>query len=194
MGKLEKEAKHIRHRGQVENAVLGAVAAGGVLALAAVAPNSVQLLKYIPGNTSKFSYQARTVAGRLVQKGMLAYEKREGRTYLRITNRGQEALSLHQERNDLLVRRTRRWDGRFRLVVFDIPESKRSLRNRLRATMRASGFLRLQNSVWVYPYECEELVILLKANIRLGREVLYAVVEKIENDRWLREHFKLPLQ
>ena len=58
--------------------------------------------------------------------------------------------------------------------------------------MRAAGFLRLQDSVWVYPYDCEDFVALLKADLRLGREMLYIIAEKIENDGWLRQEFNLP--
>jgi len=53
------------------------------------------------------------------------------------------------------------------------------------------GFVRLQNSVWVYPYDCEDLVKLLKADFRIGREVLYVIADSIENDMWMRKEFSL---
>ena len=65
------------------------------------------------------------------------------------------------------------------------------IRDRLRITMRGLGFARLQNSVWVYPYDCEDLMALLKADLKLGVAVLYMVVEHIENDKHLRAQFAL---
>jgi hypothetical protein len=49
----------------------------------------------------------------------------------------------------------------------------------------------MQDSVWIFPYDCEELVALLKADFKVGKDLLYMVVEKIENDHALRLHFNL---
>jgi len=77
------------------------------------------------------------------------------------------------------------------MIVFDIPERRRVIRNRLRMTMEELGFMRLQDSVWVFPYDCEDFIALLKADMRIGTAVLYVIVEEIENDSHLREHFGL---
>ena len=53
------------------------------------------------------------------------------------------------------------------------------------------GFVRLQDSVWVYPYDCEDLITLLKADFRVGKDVLYLIVDSIENDKYLRAEFNL---
>ncbi len=45
----------------------------------------------------------------------------------------------------------RGWDGKWRMVVFDLPEDKRSLRNELRRELRAARFGGLQGSVWINP-------------------------------------------
>jgi hypothetical protein len=53
------------------------------------------------------------------------------------------------------------------------------------------GLVKLQHSVWVYPYECQEIIDLIKGNFDIVREVVYIVAEKIENDKWLKEKFRL---
>jgi phenylacetic acid degradation operon negative regulatory protein len=50
----------------------------------------------------------------------------------------------------------RQWDGRWRLVLFDLPNTKTGLRNRLRRQLRQRGFGYLQNSVWISPDPLEE--------------------------------------
>lgn len=45
----------------------------------------------------------------------------------------------------------RGWDGKWRMVVFDLPETKRTLRNELRRELRAARFGCLQGSVWISP-------------------------------------------
>ena len=77
------------------------------------------------------------------------------------------------------------------MVIYDIKEKRRGVRGKLRDTLSTFGFYKLQASTWVYPYECEELIILLKADFKIGTEVLYVIVEKIENDQKLKDHFGL---
>ena len=50
---------------------------------------------------------------------------------------------------------------------------------------------RLQDSVWVYPYDCEDIIGLLKTDIGVGKDLLYMIADEIENDRHLRENFGL---
>jgi len=46
----------------------------------------------------------------------------------------------------------RGWDGIWRLVVFDVPETSTALRTRLRRRLREFRFGWLQNSVWIFPH------------------------------------------
>jgi len=48
-----------------------------------------------------------------------------------------------------------------------------------------------KGSVWIFPYDCEDIITLLKKEYSFGREVLYMVVEEIEEDSRIRRHFKL---
>ncbi|MBI5470465.1 CRISPR-associated endonuclease Cas2 [Candidatus Kaiserbacteria bacterium] len=89
--------------------------------------------------------------------------------------------------------RPRRWDRRWRIIIFDIPEKKKNVRDRVRALVQRLGFFRLQHSVWVYPYDCEEIITLLKSDLKLGSQLLYMIVDAIEYDKPIREHFDLPL-
>ncbi len=57
---------------------------------------------------------------------------------------------------DPQARWSRLWDGRWRLVLFDVPNSQNAHRNRLRQYLRHKGFGYLQNSVWVTPDPLEK--------------------------------------
>ena len=191
MGNIERTARKQRTKRNIQQAVLGAVALTGILALAMVAPNVIGAIGRIAGNKYKFGYRARTAAGRLAKKGLVEFIEKDGKKYLRITEKGRDTLALETEKAALCAPCKRRWDRQYRLVMFDVPERRKSVRNRLRAIMRECGFLRVQDSVWVDPYDCEEFITLLKANLRIGKDVLYAVVERIENDAWIKKHFGL---
>jgi phenylacetic acid degradation operon negative regulatory protein len=57
---------------------------------------------------------------------------------------------------DPLQRWARRWDGQWRMVVFDVPERQKGRREKLRTYLRARGFGYLQNSVWITPDSLDE--------------------------------------
>ena len=76
--------------------------------------------------------------------------------------------------------------------MFDIREKRRKIRSRLRLLLSSAGFLRLQDSVWVYPHPCDEFIGLVRAHLKSGTgEMLSFVAEALESDRHLREHFRL---
>ena len=191
MGQVESEAKTRRKKRNLQKAVLSAVGIAGVLAVIMIAPNIFQALHRLLGDKYKLGYRAKTAAGRLAKKGLLRFVLRNGVRCAELTEKGQVALALDKMRAAQQLGRTRRWDKRYRLVMFDVPQYRRAVRDRLRNIMRECGFLRLQDSVWIYPYDCEELIALIKADIRIGKDVLYAVVESVENDAWIKRHFGL---
>lgn len=192
VGKQEAEARSARRRGYLQDAVLGTVAVAGVLAVAMVAPNVVQLLGGFGSRKKRFAEQSRSALTRLAARGHIVFEERDGKKFARITPEGQRTLVEQKCKAELAARAGKRWDKRYRVVIFDIPEARRQTRARLRAAMRASGFLQIQQSVWLYPYDCEDLVALVKAELKIGKNVVYMIVESIENDAWIRRHFKLP--
>ena len=77
------------------------------------------------------------------------------------------------------------------MLIFDVREERKSLRDKIRRTLIAIGFERLQYSVWVYPYDCEDLITLLKADFKIGKDLLYIISDSIENDTWLKKRFNL---
>ena len=192
MGNLEESAKKRRKKENIQKIVLAAVAVTGALAVAMLAPNIFLAIPGIMGKKRyKLAFQARTAASRLVIKGYVRFVEKNGKKRMEITEAGRHAIALEEQKAALAAQHGKRWDKRWRLVMFDIPQRRRRDRDRLRSEMRACGFLRLQDSVWIFPYDCEELVVLLKADLKIGKDVLYAIVESIENDGWIKKHFGL---
>lgn len=193
MGKLEQEVKRWRRRslGHVQHTVLSTVATGGLILVRAVPPTAYHLFRGTH-NKYRFTNQAKSVLVRLAQKGHIVFEKRDGKSYARITSAGRKILEREEQYARLRLASSKEpWDERWRVVIFDIPEYRRLTRDQLRTVMRNAGFYRLQNSVWLYPYDCEDFVALLKADLRVGRAVLYLIVDKIENDAHLKRYFNL---
>lgn len=186
MGRIEDRVKKRRKKADLRRLVLQTVAMAGVLSVALVAPNVIVALRktgILPGarqqETVRRSWQ------RCVEIGLL--RKQDGR--LLLTKKGERLLSVLNFKD--VTKRVGLWDGRWRALVFDIPERRKHVRERIREFLRGMGFVRLQDSVWIIPYDCEDIVTLLKNEYYLHVEMIYMVVESMENDGKLRRHFNL---
>ena len=166
------------------------IAGVGLLSVALVAPNALKLLKCfdVESRILKKKKSAINISRkRLVENGLLIYNK-EG--FIKLTPEGDKILRRIELRN-FKIKKPRKWDGKWRVIIFDIKEKRKWLRDSIRGKLSLIGFVRLQNSVWVYPYDCEDLVNLTKADSAIGRELLYIVADQIENEKILLTHFKL---
>lgn len=188
---IEKIMKAER-RADIQRMILGIVGIAGLMSLVLVAPNAIQILQLfqkINNPRHRSPHYIDGVIGKLQKKGWVWIEKRSGQSFLRLTQKGEFELLKYKLQEKTLE--NKKWDGKWRVVIFDVKEFKRGVRDIIRKNIISFGFVKLQNSVWVYPYDCEDVIILLKAHCRIGKEVLYLIVEKIENDAWLKKKFAL---
>lgn len=174
---------------KVQKAILYALAAAGGITMALVAPNALRVLEQFGWvKTKRNPYYTVNESVRRLQAG--GFVKKDDRGFLYLTQKGERRLSEFGV-DGFHINKPRRWDRKWRVVSFDIKESRRRVREQLRMTLSAIGFVCLHKSVWVYPYDCHDLITLLKADYKIGKDVLYIVSEYIENDRMLRRHFEL---
>lgn len=136
------------------------------------------------------SYRIQQALRRLEQRGLVE-RSALNRGKIVLTSKGKQHAKRLHEAQSITIRKPKQWDGRWRVIIFDIWERRRGVRNALRKALTKAKFVRLQNSIWVYPYECEEFIAFLRTDLKLGKSVLYIVAEGIEGDSSLKEHFNL---
>lgn len=93
--------------------------------------------------------------------------------------------------NDMEIKRSKRWDGKWRIVVFDIPEKIRAARDALRIKLCKLGFYELQKSVFIYPFECRDEIDFVAEVFQIRQHVRFGVLEHITNEAELIKHFDL---
>lgn len=194
MGGIEKKLKRQARITKTKQAILASVKVAGFLSIALLAPNALKILEMFGDRkigTRRKKYTVNRSVSKLIESGYLKLKKTERGSFVRLTSHG-ETLLARVEASNFNIKKPKKWDGKYRIIIFDIKEARRGLRDKLRATLLAIGFKHLQHSVWVYPYDCEDLINLLKADFKIGKDVLYMVVDFIENDWWIRQHFGLP--
>jgi phenylacetic acid degradation operon negative regulatory protein len=105
---------------------------------------------FIP-NRYKRSNFLQTVR-RTLKTGNIEKVIKNGEVYLRLTSRGTK--NLH--RDFPILNLTKKWDKRWVIVVFDISEKSKSIRNNLRNKLKSLGFGMLQKSIWISPLSITE--------------------------------------
>ncbi len=106
-----------------------------------------------------------------------------------ITKKGaQEYLKYKIEK-----KKKTKWDGKWRIIIFDILENQRQIRNLLRRRLKWIGFKELQKSAWIFPYDVEKETkeILEVCNIDIVGDVRFLTVERMNNDKDLKKEFGL---
>lgn len=192
LGKVKKEQKkNVR----IKNLILRTVVATGVISIALMAPKMTRLLKHLdrPAKNRAQLYRRITQAvKRLEQDGLVTVTGEYAKRRVKITEKGREVMG-RIEFNEYVISEPAFWDGKWRVLIFDINERRRRVRDQLRRLLEGAGFVRIQDSVWVYPYPCDEFVSLARAHLKSGiREMRIFVAEALESDKGLREHFRLP--
>ena len=86
-------------------------------------------------------------------------ENKNGLITLFATKKGKlKALDFKLEN---IKNKKEKWDGRWRMVAFDIPEKYRKGRDSLRWKLKKIGFCEMQKSVLITPYDCEAEIRIL---------------------------------
>ena len=99
--------------------------------------------------------------------------------YTRLTREGKKkAHSIKLDQGTTLVDPT--WDGKWRIILLDIPESRKTERDGLRYLLKKAGFVCLKNAVWISKQPFEHLFNNIKKDLGLTTEIMIFVTECID--------------
>lgn len=83
------------------------------------------------------------------------------------------------------------WDKKWRLVAFDLPEKFKRERKALHYRLKTAGFCKLQESVFVCPYDCQKLIGKYTDLFKINKFVRFAVLDYVDNEAELIRVFGL---
>ena len=90
---------------------------------------------------------------------------------------------------NLTIEKPHKWDGKWHVVFFDIPEKERRARNALREKLRDLGFYEMQKSIFALPYECKDEINFVVSIFNIKPYVQYAEMTSPTNELELRRFF-----
>ncbi|MEK7664691.1 MAG: hypothetical protein AAB361_00955 [Patescibacteria group bacterium] len=125
-------------------------------------------------------YQSKTISKK---------ENDDGSVSILLTNKG-KIKALKYNFDKITIDR-KNWDGKWRLVIFDIPEKIKKSRDALRWKIKELGFYELQKSVFVFPYQCEDEINFVIEYYNLRKYVRFGTLNAIDNEIHLKKIFNI---
>lgn len=182
-------------RSEIIKDIIKWLALSGLICIAATSPYFlVNLTRSIYKWRRYNRYKRRNVKNafsQLSQKGFIELNEKNHQIYISLTEKGKELAGWLQI-DTLEVKRTPRWDQKWRIVIFDIAQMKKNYREAFRGKLKELGFVCLQKSVWVHAFECRDEIALLREFFGLNeKELRLIVADEIGEVEWLRKHFEV---
>jgi len=132
----------------------------------------------------------RTIKRLYESKLVTEKENEDGSITLVLTAEGkQRALTYNLDQ--IQIKRPAKWDKKWRIVLFDVPEKKRGLRDAIRSHLQQMDFFELQKSVFVHPFPCDNEIKYLTEFYKMGKYVRFIAADSIDNEIHLKKHFDL---
>lgn len=117
----------------------------------------------------------------MVNNDMVTQYQTEQSSFLSLSPIGRHKLrNIRLSSKSHLVSTT--WDGYWRMVILDIPESQKSQRDAIRYVLKKAQFVQIKNSVWISPFPLEHMMINMKEDLELHEEIMIIVTNKLDPD------------
>lgn len=197
---MENSSKDIKRfkRGEISKIILttlgiGVLLGGSIL----ITPNFpiiigtfIKLIEEIKGIKLPKAKVKRTLK-QLEKRKILSLVTRNNEVYVEVEDVWDREILKYSIQSLLELKQKSEWQGKWFLVIFDVPEIERNKRYYLRAFLKEIGFYQYQQSVYIFPYECEKEVLLIKKIIEGGKYLSYLIADKIEYENKLKTYFHL---
>ncbi|MES2224509.1 MAG: hypothetical protein V4478_00815 [Patescibacteria group bacterium] len=115
----------------------------------------------------------------LEEAGLVETHHSGQQAYTRLTREGKRkahSLKLDTDTGVLDIN----WDGKWRVILLDLPEDRKAERDGLRYLLKKAGFILLKNSVWISPYPLEHLFMNIKKDLGLSTEIMIFVTDTLD--------------
>ena len=177
-------------KGEIAKGILIALLATGAFVAVLALPGLAQVLKYIDIKDGKAKLRLRRSVKNLERSGLVKTEKRGEGVYVALTNRGKIEAVIHNFKISKFSD-NKTLDGVWKIIMFDIPETKKSARRALNKTLKDMGCYPYQKSVFITPFSCDKEIDFIGNYFGVRKNISILTATKIENDSAVRKYFKL---
>ncbi len=179
--------------GKIQKKILLLLLAGVSIGFSSFSPTAYfRTLRKVGVELRKFNNrQIREAINGLYRSKLASYKEHDdGSVEIVLSEKG-KSRALVYRLDTMKIVAPARWDKKWRLVTFDIPDSLKKERDIFRSHLKRLGFNQFQKSVFIHPFECSDEIEFLVELHHLRRYVREAVLIFIDNDFDLRRKFNL---
>lgn len=189
---MKKQDNKRLQLGPVAKKIILLLSAGICLSLTKRPDQYFRLLKSIKKEWNRINDESLHKAIRnLYHFELIDYrESGDGVVNIILTANGRKK-SLEYNLDKMEIKKPLKWDGLWRMVIFDIPENKKLARNALSFKLRKLGFYPLQKSVYVHPFDCKNEIDFINGIFEVGEHVRFIIAKDIDIALRLQKYFKL---
>jgi hypothetical protein len=179
-------------RSEIIKDILLWLLASGVVAIAAQSPYFIRNIEKHIKKINRYPRQkVFNTFSKLRSRGLIKIRKDNHQIYISLTEEGKKAAGWLQI-DQLKIKEPKKWDGWWRIVIFDIAELKKFQREAFRGKLKNLGLIPLQKSVWISPFDCQAEIELLRDFFGLDEnELRFIKTKSIGSDTALRKIFKI---
>jgi DNA-binding transcriptional regulator PaaX len=160
----------------------------GVEVLSSFLVSSKELRKRsIRGNLFKSTENFDSLLHYLLRNGYINYVDKNNERFVKITRKGELKILMSKAG----VVKTVDWDGKWRLIIFDIPEESSNLRDRFRELLKTYDYKMLQGSVFINPYPLNREAVKYLKESGLIKYIRMLKIEEMDDDGDLKKYFGL---
>ena len=178
-------------RGGITKAVLKGIALGGLVVAVVALPGMAPVLNLFSGKDKKKDRRIfNNAMYRMKKQRLVKIYYKNGEEVIEITEKGKKWL-LKYKLDDMEIKKPKKWDGLWRIVIFDIPEKRKKARNAINLKLKNLGFYPIQKSTFIYPYECRNEIDFVAEHSFARKYINYIIAKEIDNSKKLRKIFKI---
>lgn len=135
------------------------------------------------------SWRLKQILKRMYDQKLVEIAETEHGQVVKISDKGKKKLLKYNI--DEMTLNEKDWDGKWRIIIYDILTGKQQERELFRRTLKRMKFWQLQKSVYLTPFGCKDEIEYLRQVCDIGKEVLILTVSGIENESAYKEYFGL---
>ena len=132
-------------------------------------------------------WRLRQMIKRMQKSKYVEIKEENGIPQVKITEFGKKRLLVYDLEKIHLSETS--WDGKWRLIIYDVKKAKRVNSETFRRTLLKLNLLKLQKSVYLTPFKCEDEIEYLRQLFDIGTEVQIPTVGKLENEVAYKSYF-----
>lgn len=194
----KKEVSRKYKHGEIKDVILAAlgigVVVGGIVLISPQFPivlgSIIKIIEELKGIKIP-KRKLKRVLRQLEKKELIGIERKNDQVFVTVKDKYNTEILKYSIKELLELKKKKKWEGKWFLVIFDVPEKQRTKRDYLRRFLNEIGFFPYQQSVYAFPYECEKEIMQIKKIVEGGSYISFIIAEKLERQEEMKRFFQI---